>query len=125
MGRSNPASTSESRSKGPEPAPSSGLALEYFKAAHLKRGFYLAPGHKHHRVAHVFVEEGQTLHHPGIKPVVRVLGHLAHDVKPVLEPTQLVAGRRRKDGDLAILTLVAVLRYVLAIVSETSCSVVW
>jgi hypothetical protein len=72
----------------------------------------------------VFVEEGQALHHPGIEPVVRVFGHLAHDVQTVLEPTQLVAGRRGKDGDLAILTLVAVLRYVLAIVSETSCSVV-
>jgi hypothetical protein len=72
----------------------------------------------------VFVEEGQTLHHPGIEPVVRVFGHLAHDVQAVFEPTQLVAGRSGKDGDLAILTLVAVLRYVLAIVSETSCSVV-
>jgi hypothetical protein len=75
-------------------------------------------------VADVFVEEGETLHHPGVEPVVRMLGHLTHDVQPVFEPTQLVAGRRRKDGDLAILALVTVLRYVLAIVSETSCSVV-
>jgi hypothetical protein len=75
-------------------------------------------------VADVLVEEGETLHHPGIEPVVRVLGHLSHDVQPVFEPTKLVAGCRRKDGDLAILALVAVLRYVLAIVSETSCSVV-
>jgi len=75
-------------------------------------------------MADMLVEERQTLHHPGVEPVVRVLRHLAHDVQAVLEPTQLVTGRRRKDGDLAILTLVAVLRYVLAIVSETSCSVV-
>ena len=75
-------------------------------------------------MADVFVEEGQAIHHPGIEPAARVLGHLAHDVQPVLEPTQFVTGRRRKDGDLAILALVAVLRYVLAIVSETSWSVV-
>ena len=52
-------------------------------------------------------------------------GDLADDVKPVLEPGELAASRRRKDGDLAIFALIAVLRYVLAMVSETSCSVVW
>jgi hypothetical protein len=54
-----------------------------------------------------------------------VLGDLARDVRAIFEPTQLTARRRRKDGNLAVLTLVTVLRYVLAIVSETSCSVVW
>lgn len=49
---------------------------------------------------------------------------LAHDVKAIFEPRELAAGRRRKDGDLAVFALVAVLGYVLAVVSETSCSVV-
>ena len=86
--------------------------------------FLLSAGDEHDRVADVLVEEDEALHHPGIETVVRVLGDLTHDVQPVFEPTQLAAGRRRKDRDLAILALVAVLRYVLAIVSETSCSVV-
>lgn len=76
-------------------------------------------------MADVFVEEREAVHHPGVEPVVGVLGDLARDVRAIFEPTQLTARRRRKDGNLAVLTLVTVLRYVLAIVSETSCSVVW
>jgi len=51
--------------------------------------------------------------------------HLTNDVQAILEPCQLGAGCDRKDGDLAIFTLIAVLRYVFAVVSEMSCSVVW
>ncbi len=76
-------------------------------------------------MAGVFVEECEPIHHPRVEPVVGVLDHLAHDVRAIFEPTQLAARRRRKDGNLAVLTLVTVLRYVFAIVSETSCSVVW
>jgi hypothetical protein len=75
-------------------------------------------------VSRVFVEECEPVHHPGIEPVIRVFGHLADDVPAILEPSQLAAGRRRKDGNLAVLTPIAVLRYVLAIESETSCRVV-
>jgi hypothetical protein len=52
-------------------------------------------------------------------------GDFTNDVQALLEPCELAAGRRRKDGDLAVFTLIAVLRYVFAIESETSWSVVW
>ncbi len=45
---------------------------------------------------------------------------LANDVQPILEPAQLATRRRGKDRSLAILAAVPVLRYVFAIVSETS-----
>jgi hypothetical protein len=51
-------------------------------------------------------------------------GDLANDVEPVPEPRELAAGRCRKDRDLAVLALITVLRYVLAVVSVSSCSVV-
>ena len=50
---------------------------------------------------------------------------LTNDVQPILQPRKLAAGRRRKDGDLAVFTLIAVFGYVFAVVSESSCSVVW
>ena len=50
---------------------------------------------------------------------------LAHHVKPVLQPRELGARGRWEDRGLAILALEAVLRYVLAVVSETSWRVVW
>ena len=50
--------------------------------------------------------------------------YLTNDVQAILEPRKLAAGRRRKDGDLAVFTLVAVLGYVLAIESETRFNVV-
>ncbi len=49
---------------------------------------------------------------------------LTSDVKTVLEPCELAARRRWEDGDLAVLALIPVLRYVLAMVSETRLSVV-
>ncbi len=73
----------------------------------------------------VFLEKRRAFRHPGIQAVRRMPRDLAHDVQTILQPSQLAAGRRRKDGDLAVFALVAVLRYVLAMVSETSCSVVW
>jgi len=51
--------------------------------------------------------------------------HLTNDMQAILEPRELAAGCGRKDGDLAIFTLKTVLRYVFAVVSEMSCSVVW
>jgi hypothetical protein len=53
-----------------------------------------------------------------------VFGDLANDVQPVLQPTQLATGRRGKDRRFAILAPVPVLRYVFAMLSETSWSVV-
>jgi hypothetical protein len=50
--------------------------------------------------------------------------HLTNHVEAVLEPRELAAGGRWKDGDLAVFALIAVLRYVFAVESETSCSVV-
>jgi hypothetical protein len=73
----------------------------------------------------VLVEEREAVHHPGVEPAVGVFRDLPHDVRTIFEPAKLAARRRREDRDLAVFTLVAVLRYVLAIVSETSCSVVW
>ena len=49
-------------------------------------------------------------------------GHFTHDVKAVFEPGKLAASRRREDCDLAILALIAVLGYCLAIESETRLS---
>ena len=43
---------------------------------------------------------------------------LIYDVKPVFEPLKFAAGRRRKDCNLAIFALVAVLRYCFAMESE-------
>jgi hypothetical protein len=51
--------------------------------------------------------------------------HLAHDVHAIPKPAQLRTGRNRKDRRLAILALIPVLSYVLAIESETRFSVVW
>lgn len=53
-----------------------------------------------------------------------MFGDLAHDVATVLQPNQLGAGRRRKDGNLAILAAIPELRYCDATESETSFSVV-
>jgi hypothetical protein len=52
--------------------------------------------------------------------------HLAHDMEPISKPGELAASRDRKNRDLAILALIPVLRYGLAIAieSETSVSVV-
>ena len=75
-------------------------------------------------MALMVVEKRQALHHPRVQPVGRMPRHLAHDVKPVPQPPQLAACRRREDCDLAIFALIAVLGYVLAMLSETSCSVV-
>jgi hypothetical protein len=73
----------------------------------------------------VLVQKGEAVHHPLIEPVGGVPSYLAHDVRTLLQPAQLAAGRRRKDVDRAILAAVAVFRYVFAIESETSWSVVW
>jgi len=51
--------------------------------------------------------------------------NFANDVEPIFEPCKLAASRGRKDCDLAVLALIPVLRYVLAVVSETRFSVVW
>ena len=50
---------------------------------------------------------------------------LTNYMQAVFEPRELASRRRREDGDCAVFTLIAVLGYVLAVVSETSCSVVW
>jgi hypothetical protein len=57
-----------------------------------------------------------------------VTGDFTYDVKAVLKPAELRARRRREDCDLAILALIAVLRYgfaiEVAIESEASFNVV-
>ena len=75
-------------------------------------------------MALVLVEERQALHHPGIQSVAEVTRDLAHDVQAVAQPCELAASGRREDRELAILTSVAVLCYVFAIVSVSSFSVV-
>ena len=84
----------------------------------------LPPRDEHDAVALVLVEKRKPFHHPGIEAAAGVARDLAHDVYAVAQPCQLVTGGRRKDCALAILTLVAVLRYVFAIVSVRSCKVV-
>jgi hypothetical protein len=54
-----------------------------------------------------------------------VPGYLADDVQSVPEPLEFAARRRWEDRDLAVFALIAVSRYVLAMVSETRFSVVW
>jgi hypothetical protein len=73
----------------------------------------------------VLVEKGETVHHPLIETVGGVPSYLAHDVRTLLQPAQLAAGRRRKDCNLTILAAIAVFCYVFAVESETSWSVVW
>lgn len=72
----------------------------------------------------VVVEERKAFHHPRIEPIARVPGNLSDDVKPIAQPLQLAARGRWEDRDLAIFTLVPVLRYGVTGVLETSCSVV-
>ncbi len=72
----------------------------------------------------VLVKKSQPVHHPCVEPVGRVAPDLADHVHAVLEPLELATGRYREDRALAILAPVAVVRYVLAIVSETRFSVV-
>src|SRR5579862_8963522 len=60
-------------------------------------------------MALVIVQERQSLHHPRVESAAGVFCDLARDVNPILEPLQLGAGRRRKDGDLTVFALVAVL----------------
>jgi hypothetical protein len=50
--------------------------------------------------------------------------NLTNDVQTILQPAQFVASRDGKDGRFTILALIPVLRYVLAIESETRFSVV-
>jgi hypothetical protein len=73
----------------------------------------------------VLVEKGETVHHPLIQAVGGVLGHLAHDVRPFLQPAQLAARRRRKDIDCAILAAIAETSYDDAAGCASRCSVVW
>jgi len=75
-------------------------------------------------VALVRVEKRKAFHHPGVEAAARMPCDLTSDVKTVLEPRELAPGRRWEDGDLAVLALIPVLRYVLAMVSETRLSVV-
>ncbi len=48
--------------------------------------------------------------------------NFAHDVEAVFEPLKLAASCRRKDRDLAIFALIAVLSYCFAIESDTRLS---
>jgi hypothetical protein len=73
----------------------------------------------------VLVEKGEPVHHPLIQAVGGVLGHLAHDVRALLQPTQLAARRRRKDVDLTVLAAIAVTGYDGAAGFVSRCSVVW
>jgi hypothetical protein len=50
--------------------------------------------------------------------------NFSNDVRSIFEPCQLGSGRRRKDRDFAILTLVAELGYDFAMPSETRFKVV-
>lgn len=75
-------------------------------------------------VAAMFVEERETVHHPRIETVSRVLQDLRDDVQPISQPPQLAAGGCWEDRPFTVVAVVAVLSYVFAIVSETSCSVV-
>jgi hypothetical protein len=73
----------------------------------------------------VRVEKREAVHHPRVQPICGVLGNLRDDVQPISQPAQLAARGGWKDRRRAVLAAVTVLRYVLAIVSETSCRVVW
>jgi hypothetical protein len=80
-------------------------------------------------MAMMLVEERHPFHHPRFQPGAGVLCDLANDVQAVAQPLKLAARRRRKDRDLTIFALKAVLQrdYVLpllAIESETSLSTV-
>jgi hypothetical protein len=54
-----------------------------------------------------------------------MLGDLPDDVNAILQPAQLGPSRRGEDRRFAILTLIAVPCYILAVVSDASAKVVW
>lgn len=60
-------------------------------------------------VSLMVVEECEPVHHPRIEPIARMLRNLTSDVKAILEPLQLSAGRGRENRDFAVFALVTVL----------------
>jgi hypothetical protein len=72
----------------------------------------------------MLVKEAQAFHHPRVEPAARMPRNFSNDVRSIFEPRQLGSGRRRKDRDFAILTLIAELGYDFAMPSETRFRVV-